>query len=94
MVLQPASVYSQTCKPFLSCAFNYFSISSTVLRCCALPLGMTRESVQTESAEIRFILTIRILRSYQPAKVLDEKIVVCIIIGDEKQINMTDTNPS
>ena len=57
--------------------------------------------MQAESAEIHFILCIRILQSYQLAKVLDETMVVCIIIGDEKQINMTSfdifkehTNPS
>ena len=49
---------------------------------------MTRESMQAKSAEICFALSIRILRSHQLTKILDETILVCIISSNEKQINM------
>ena len=47
--------------------------------CTTLWCIMTRESVQAESAEIRFILSIQILRSYQSAKVLDETIAELLV---------------
>ena len=76
------SSLSSKCKKvsfvYLQFLFHIFIRSSMLTS--ILSSVSSRESVRAESAEISFILSIRILRSYQLAKVLDETIVVCIII--------------
>ena len=89
-IIWEISPLGSKCKTvfFMLFQFLFHFFTSSLILTSTSRCRITRESMQAKSAEICFAISIKILQSYQLTKVLDETIVVCIIVGNEKQINM------